>query len=71
MLYLESPAKVGYSIGNGVVNDNTVAEQNLRALLDFFTRFPEYKTKEFYITGESYAGVYIPLLANEIILHNE
>lgn len=41
MLYLESPAKVGYSYGNAEVDDDDVAKQNLHALIDFFTRFPE------------------------------
>ncbi|CAD8136180.1 unnamed protein product [Paramecium pentaurelia] len=70
MLYLESPAKVGYSYGDADVNDDTVAIQNLRALVDFFERFPEYQTKDFFIAGESYAGIYIPLLANQILKHN-
>jgi hypothetical protein len=43
MLYLESPAKVGYSIGDGVVDDDSVAVQNLRALVDFFERHSTYK----------------------------
>lgn len=42
MLYLESPAWVGYSYGDGEVDDDIVALQNLHALLDFFTRFPEF-----------------------------
>ena len=37
------------------------------ALKDFFTGFPEYATNEFFITGESYAGVYVPTLAARIV----
>lgn len=35
----------------------------MRAVLDFFTKFPEYKEKELFLSGESYAGIYVPYLA--------
>ena len=39
-------------------------------MVDFFnTKFPELKDNEFFITGESYAGVYIPTLSKEILDH--
>ena len=73
VMYLESPAGVGFSTGSGeelVYNDTTTAEDNLRALLLFFTKFPGLKKNNFYITGESYAGIYIPTLANLVLRHN-
>jgi len=44
-------------------NDNNTAYDALAALKDFFAKFPEYRQSRFYITGESYAGKYIPDLA--------
>lgn len=72
ILYLESPAGVGFSYtDNGEADlkydDEKTANDNLMALLDFFKNFPEFKANDFYISGESYAGVYVPKLAENIL----
>lgn len=77
MLYIESPGNVGYSyINSGLQNDikiddDIAAKDNLNALLSFYLKFPEFKNRDFYISGESYAGIYIPMLALEIINYNK
>ena len=77
MLYIESPGEVGYSyITSGLeddikVDDDIVAKDNFNALLSFYVKFPEYKNRDLYISGESYAGIYIPMLAYEIINYNK
>uniref|UniRef100_A0A2K6G955 Carboxypeptidase n=1 Tax=Propithecus coquereli TaxID=379532 RepID=A0A2K6G955_PROCO len=66
MLYLESPAGVGFSYSDDkgyATNDTEVAQSNFEALKDFFCLFPEYKDNKLFLTGESYAGIYIPTLA--------
>uniref|UniRef100_A0A0D3HG60 Carboxypeptidase n=1 Tax=Oryza barthii TaxID=65489 RepID=A0A0D3HG60_9ORYZ len=40
-------------------------------LIRWFQRFPQHKMKEFYIAGESYAGHYVPQLANVIVDQNK
>ena len=71
MLYIESPAGVGYSYFTGKdidhFNDTTSAEDNYAALLQFYEKFPEYKDHDLFISGESYAGIYVPYLADQIV----
>ena len=77
LLYIESPAGTGFSyIDSNVeselsMDDDIAAHDNLKALIDFFNKFPSLKDKDFYISGESYAGIYIPMLALEIINYND
>jgi cathepsin A (carboxypeptidase C) len=66
VIYLESPAGVGYSVCSTLKectsNDDKSAADNLVAVLAWFEKFPEYKQHDFYISGESYAGIYVPYL---------
>uniref|UniRef100_A0AAR2LAP5 Carboxypeptidase n=1 Tax=Pygocentrus nattereri TaxID=42514 RepID=A0AAR2LAP5_PYGNA len=70
MLYLESPAGVGFSYSDDkkyTTNDTEVSMNNYLALKEFFKAFPEYSKNEFYLTGESYGGIYIPTLAERVM----
>lgn len=66
MIYLEAPAGVGYSYSNTTAdyftNDNKTAEDNYQFLINFFESYPEFAGNDFYIAGESYAGIYGNLL---------
>lgn len=42
MLYLESPAGVGFSYGPTKTSDDGVAVSNLNFLVNFFDKFAEY-----------------------------
>uniref|UniRef100_A0A0C9S7L5 Carboxypeptidase n=1 Tax=Wollemia nobilis TaxID=56998 RepID=A0A0C9S7L5_9CONI len=75
VLYLESPAGVGFSYSSDpsyykYVNDTLTATDNLLFLIGWFQKFPEYVNRELYLTGESYAGHYIPQLADRILQFN-
>jgi len=39
-------------------------------LIKFFASYSEYSDRDFYISGESYAGIYIPTLAQAIVDYN-
>lgn len=77
LLVVESPAGVGYSYcaamahGGACKNDDVSTAKALYvALLDFYAKFPTLAKERFYITGESYAGVYCPTLAAQIVAGN-
>lgn len=79
MLYLESPAGSNNPIGfsscttKGKLaavcswDDVTQAEAYAHTLLAFFKAFPEYAPNDLYLSGESYAGQYLPNIASYIL----
>ena len=75
VIFLESPAGVGFSYSNtssdySKSGDKRTAEDSYTFLVNWLERFPQYKTRDFFITGESYAGHYVPQLAHRILLKN-
>ncbi|XP_059628299.1 serine carboxypeptidase-like 27 isoform X2 [Cornus florida] len=73
LLFLESPAGVGFSYTNTTsdlytAGDQKTAEDSYTFLVNWFERFPQYKHRDFYIAGNSYAGHYVPQLS-QIIYH--
>ena len=59
-------------MGDHEYTDSAVAKDNLYALLWFFNvKFPEYADHAFWVSGESYAGIYVPYLAWHIDEYNK
>ena len=66
VLFLESPAGVGYSYSKRYFcyeDDDTAASENLRSLRSFYEKFPNFRKNPLFLSGESYAGIYLPTLA--------
>jgi serine carboxypeptidase-like clade 1 len=71
VVFVEDPPGVGFSYGpssNYTTSDSQNAANNYGAVIDLLqNKFPEYASNEFYIAGESYAGIYVPTLARLIL----
>lgn len=72
VLWLDQPAGVGFSYGDETdKNEEMVSEDAYYFLQSFFQTHPKYANNPLFITGESYAGHYIPAIASRILKGNE
>ena len=67
IVYIDQPAGTGFSLGpSTVVSEFDVARQ----FIDFWERFVDtfdLQNRKIYLTGESYAGQYIPYIASQML----
>lgn len=75
LLFVETPAGVGFSYTNRSsdlldTGDRRTAADTLEFLTRWLERFPRYQTRDVFLTGESYAGYYVPQLAKHIMDYN-
>ena len=70
VLWLESPAGVGWSVAGTDAdldtNDVISSQDALHALYSWYEKFPEFKKNKLFVSGESYAGIYVPYLSYQI-----
>ncbi|GAV72258.1 Peptidase_S10 domain-containing protein [Cephalotus follicularis] len=76
LLFVESPVGVGFSYTNttsdiNALGDKITAKDSYIFLINWFKRFSQFKSHDFYIAGESYAGHYVPQLAEVIYDSNK
>ena len=70
MLFIEQPAGVGFTKAKDpdfLWTDDVTADNLMYAIKDFLNLFTDLKGRSFYVSGESYAGVYIPFLSKHIL----
>ncbi|CAI9090871.1 OLC1v1025742C1 [Oldenlandia corymbosa var. corymbosa] len=66
IIYLDSPSGVGFSYPLLPTNSSQTATDSHAFLLKWLELFPEFQANPFYLSGESFAGIYVPTLAAEI-----
>jgi carboxypeptidase C (cathepsin A) len=72
MIYIDQPISVGFSYGDDKI-DNTMAAANLvwKLLQAFYTKFPQYNSRDFGIFTESYGGHFGPGFTKHILDQND
>jgi cathepsin A (carboxypeptidase C) len=73
VIFLDQPVQVGFSYsdnGKYPTNSDSAAEDVYAFMQIFLASFPKYAKNEFHVTGESYAGHYIPAIATKIMQEN-
>ena len=74
VLFIEQPAGVGfsYAVNGSTTSDDYIQSQNTYGfMLNFFKAYPEFAKNDFFVTGESYAGIYVPTLTYRIYEGNK
>merc|ERR1711865_1150717 len=75
VLFVDQPVGTGFSFADNndayVKNEKQVAEDMWEFMQAFLARFPQYAKGELYVTGESYAGHYVPAISSRIVAGNK
>jgi len=71
-IFLDQPANVGFSYteGDSPTNSDDAAKDVVAFLQLFVQANKKFKKSDLVVTGESYAGHYIPAIGNEILTQN-
>ncbi|XP_011693538.1 PREDICTED: venom serine carboxypeptidase [Wasmannia auropunctata] len=74
LIYIDNPVGTGYSFTDNdkgyATNETQVGRDIHTALVQFFLLFPELQNNDFFVTGESYAGKYVPAVSHAIKDYN-
>ena len=73
VLYVDQPAGTGFSVAQSpdayATNQDDVAEAFSAFMANFYHAYPNTRTQELFLTGESYAGKYLPSIAARFVTH--
>jgi len=75
LIFVDQPVNTGYSYSNDakdtVHTETEVGEDMYKFLLEFLKMHPELQDNDFFVTGESYAGHYVPAVGSRIVAGNK
>lgn len=71
LIYIDNPVGTGFSFTDSedgyAKNEIDVGNNLYEGMKQFYQLFPELRSNEFFISGESYAGKYVPALGHAIL----
>ncbi|KAJ3020511.1 hypothetical protein HKX48_000715 [Thoreauomyces humboldtii] len=72
LLFLDQPVNTGFSYSGGeqVATTADAADDTYAFLQLFLSKYNKYDSLDFHITGESYAGHYLPAIATKLLVEN-
>ena len=71
VVYLDQPVGTGFGYGRPARSLNESAGHFVAFLVKLLESFPELRSSPLFITGESYAGKYVPLYTAAVLDHND
>lgn len=75
LIFIDNPVGTGFSFTSNdqgfARSQDDVARDLYSGLTQFFQIFSDYAANPFYVTGESYAGKYVPSITYKIHLENQ
>jgi cathepsin A (carboxypeptidase C) len=70
VMYVDQPLGTGFSKPSNIFQYRwsleTIAKDFRAFIIGFIEKYPAFEGREIYLTGESYAGHYIPMIANHL-----
>lgn len=75
LIYIDNPVGTGFSFTDSddgyAKNEEDVGQNLLSALQQFFLLFPNLQRNEFFLSGESYGGKYVPAIGHAILKESQ
>jgi len=74
LLYVDQPVGTGFShagLSHLNTNEEEIADNMALFMQKFLAKYPQLEGRDFYITGESYAGHYIPAISHNFLFKNK
>ena len=74
LIYVDQPIGTGFSkasVTHYDTNEDEIAENMAQFMIKFLEKFPQLQGKDFFITGESYAGHYIPAISHNFFFKHK